>query len=253
MLEEQERPQVSWGDSRTSDTAAGQPDAPDLPGPRSARNKRGRFRRAGVALPAAGLAVLLVVAVWGAVTVLNPRGSGANSIMASIEGLSGSKQAAALTKEYDTIVQMMSASKTLTVAAVPAHTDPDQIMAGSEAMTLDETGGTDVTTLTVPANPTAAQTTAQSLMASFGFSVASQYSCLFSLWERESGWNVYATNPVSGAYGIPQALPGGKMATVAADWQTDAATQIKWGLAYIKSIYGTPCTAWAHEEADGFY
>ena len=90
-------------------------------------------------------------------------------------------------------------------------------------------------------------------MPGFGFSVASQWSCLYSLWERESTWNVYAENSVSGAYGIPQSLPGDKMASVAADWQTDAATQIRWGLGYISQVYGTPCTAWAHEEADGYY
>lgn len=261
MLEEQERPQASRGDSRTSDpgsagtgprTAVGQPDTPISSGYRSARNKRGLFHRGGVALPAAGLAVLLVVTVWGAVQVLGSR-SGANSIVASIEGIGSSKQAAALAQEADTIEAMMSASKALTVAAVPAHTDPDQIMADNSMSTADETGGTDVTTLAVPANATASEQAAQSLMASFGFSVSTQYSCLFSLWEQESGWNVTAENPVSGAYGIPQALPADKMASVAADWQTDASTQIKWGLGYIKSIYGTPCIAWAHEEADGFY
>ena len=70
---------------------------------------------------------------------------------------------------------------------------------------------------------------------------------------HESGWNVYASNPTSGAYGIPQALPGSKMASAGADWQTDAATQIRWGLGYIQSTYGSPCGAWAHEQADGWY
>jgi hypothetical protein len=72
------------------------------------------------------------------------------------------------------------------------------------------------------------------------------------LWQRESGWRYNAENP-SGAYGIPQALPGSKMATAGADWQTNPATQIKWGLGYIQSRYGTPCSAWAFEEANGFY
>jgi hypothetical protein len=80
-----------------------------------------------------------------------------------------------------------------------------------------------------------------------------QYSCLVSLWNRESGWNVYASNSSSGAYGIPQALPGSKMASAGADWQTNPATQIKWGLGYIKAIYGDPCKAWAFEEANGYY
>ncbi len=81
----------------------------------------------------------------------------------------------------------------------------------------------------------------------------SQFSCLDSLWRQESGWNIYAQNPGSGAYGIPQALPAGKMASAGPDWQSDAATQIAWGLSYINSTYGSPCAAWAHEEATGWY
>jgi len=80
-----------------------------------------------------------------------------------------------------------------------------------------------------------------------------QFSCVDSLWSRESGWDVSASNPGTGAYGIPQALPGVKMASAGADWQTDAATQIRWGLSYIDSLYGSACGAWAHEEADGWY
>jgi hypothetical protein len=80
-----------------------------------------------------------------------------------------------------------------------------------------------------------------------------EYSCLVSLWNRESHWNVYASNSSSGAYGIPQALPGSKMASVGADWQTSAATQITWGLGYVQGRYGTPCGAWAHSESSGWY
>ena len=79
-----------------------------------------------------------------------------------------------------------------------------------------------------------------------------QYNCLVSLWNQESGWRVNAYNP-SGAYGIPQALPGSKMATAGADWQTNPATQITWGLNYITGVYGTPCGAWAHSHANNWY
>jgi hypothetical protein len=104
-----------------------------------------------------------------------------------------------------------------------------------------------------PAVPSgSAQQIAMGMLGSYGWS-SSQFSCLNSLWNEESGWNVYATNPSSGAYGIPQALPGSKMASAGPDWQTDAATQVRWGLTYIKSLYGSPCGAWAHEEADGWY
>ena len=90
------------------------------------------------------------------------------------------------------------------------------------------------------------------MLGSYGWS-ASQFSCLDSLWGHESGWSVTASNAGSGAYGIPQALPGSKMGSVGPDWQTDAATQIRWGLKYIQGIYGSPCAAWSHEKADGWY
>lgn len=82
---------------------------------------------------------------------------------------------------------------------------------------------------------------------------AAQFGCLDQLWDRESGWSVTASNPSSGAYGIPQALPGSKMASAGADWQTNGYTQIRWGLSYIRASYGTPCAAWAHSQAYGWY
>jgi hypothetical protein len=80
-----------------------------------------------------------------------------------------------------------------------------------------------------------------------------QFTCLNLLWNRESGWNYQAYNPSSGAFGIPQALPGYKMAAAGADWRTNPATQIRWGLDYIASTYGTPCGAWGHSQATGWY
>jgi hypothetical protein len=103
-----------------------------------------------------------------------------------------------------------------------------------------------------PAPSGSPQQIAMGMLGSYGWS-SSQFSCLDSLWNHESGWNVYASNASSGAYGIPQALPGSKMASAGADWQTDAATQIRWGLGYIQGTYGSPCGAWAHEQADGWY
>lgn len=85
-----------------------------------------------------------------------------------------------------------------------------------------------------------------------GWSV-SEFDCLAALWDRESHWNVYAHNASSGAYGIPQALPGEKMATAGSDWQTNPATQIAWGLGYIAARYDTPCGAWAHSEEHNWY
>jgi hypothetical protein len=105
-------------------------------------------------------------------------------------------------------------------------------------------------TVAVPSG--SAEQAAQQMLGQFGWS-SSQFSCLQPLWAQESGWNVSAENPSSGAYGIPQALPGSKMASAGPDWETDAATQIRWGLTYIKDLYGSPCGAWSHEEADGWY
>ena len=79
-----------------------------------------------------------------------------------------------------------------------------------------------------------------------------QFACLDSLWTKESGWQWNAHNG-SGAYGIPQSLPGDKMASAGSDWTTNPITQITWGLQYIASSYGTPCSAWAHSEAVNWY
>lgn len=96
------------------------------------------------------------------------------------------------------------------------------------------------------------QAYASSQLSSYGWD-QSQMGCLVSLWNRESGWNASATNASSGAYGIPQSLPGSKMASAGADWRTNPATQIRWGLGYIKATYGSPCGAWGHSQATGWY
>ncbi len=100
-----------------------------------------------------------------------------------------------------------------------------------------------------PVSPGSAQAIAQSMLQARGWG-SDQFSCLVQMWDHESGWQVDAANP-SGAYGIPQALPGSKMAAYGADWQTSARTQIEWGLAYISSRYGTPCGAWSSWQANG--
>ena len=91
--------------------------------------------------------------------------------------------------------------------------------------------------------PRAAQETARAMMPSYGWDEA-EFTCLVALWNAESGWSWSATNPSSGAYGIPQSLPGWKMASAGSDWLTNPATQITWGLGYIESVYGSPCTAY---------
>jgi hypothetical protein len=93
---------------------------------------------------------------------------------------------------------------------------------------------------------------AQAMLTKYGWG-ASQFGCLDRLWTKESKWSLTATNPTSEAYGIPQALPGTKMASAGPDWRHNPLTQISWGLSYIQARYGSPCGAWAHSQASGWY
>ena len=116
--------------------------------------------------------------------------------------------------------------------------------------------GSDATALFVanadlPAPGTSKQFALQQLL-DMGYG-SEQYSCLVTLWERESNWRVNAVNKSSGAYGIPQALPGTKMASEGEDWLINPQTQIRWGLHYIKGRYGSPCGALAHSNKFGWY
>jgi hypothetical protein len=96
-------------------------------------------------------------------------------------------------------------------------------------------------------------TLGQQLASAYGWGSGAEWTCLDELWTRESGWQMVWNFQGSGAYGIPQALPASKMAAAGADYMTNPATQIRWGLSYISSAYGDPCTAWAHEQADSWY
>jgi resuscitation-promoting factor RpfB len=106
-----------------------------------------------------------------------------------------------------------------------------------------------------PVTGTAAANTAlgKAMASSRGWGSGPQWTCLDELWTRESGWLMVWNYQGSGAYGIPQALPAGQMASAGADYMTDPATQVRWGLGYIASRYGTPCGAWNHEEAVSWY
>lgn len=100
------------------------------------------------------------------------------------------------------------------------------------------------------------QNIAKLLCAGYGWAPnqnRAEWNALVDLWDRESGWNEYAKNGTSGAYGIPQSLPASKMGTAGPDWLTNPKTQIRWGLRYIKDRYGSPSGAWAHEEQFGWY
>jgi hypothetical protein len=230
-------------------------------GPRSARKKkRGLFHRTGVVVPALLMAVLLVVGVLVAAKLTNKDGSGASGLFQSIDSLGQSSQVTALENERATIIAMNNAAETLTVAAKPAMADPTQVLAAQQqaanASSSSDSGiqtGTGSTGAPPPANPSSAEVIGKEELAAYGFSVSAQWQCLYDLWQQESGWNVYADNPSSGAYGIPQSLPADKMAMFGSDYLTNPTTQIKWGLYYIKSTYGTPCSAWQNEVNYGYY
>ncbi|RYV50398.1 DUF348 domain-containing protein [Pengzhenrongella frigida] len=128
------------------------------------------------------------------------------------------------------------------IAEVVLHAPVEQVV----------TVGTRVVPDAPSVTPGSAQAIGKELAAARGWG-DDEFSCLVELWNHESHWNVSAENTSSGAYGIPQALPGSKMATVADDWRTNPATQITWGLNYIGGRYGTPCGAWQSFTAKGWY
>lgn len=125
-----------------------------------------------------------------------------------------------------------------------------------ESTNVQSAAAASTNTTTIATNTSATkqeyQQYAYSLFGNYGWSEY-DYQCLISLWEKESGWNSYSKNSSSGAYGIPQALPGSKMASAGSDWETNYQTQIKWGLSYIQGRYGSPSNAWSHFQSKGWY
>ena len=200
--------------------------------------------------------MIAVIGVAVGAEVFGP-GSGAFNVAQAVEAVPGSHTIALLEAEREQLIAMTAAARTLTVIAKPKLASPAEVAAASPATGTGTgaggTGGGGVIYVTsTPPNPNTAQSIAYNMLASFGFSPQTYFGCLLDLWNRESGW-VYDAENASGAYGIPQALPGSKMASAGPDWQTNPATQIRWGLGYIKGIYGNPCSAWAFEEANGYY
>jgi hypothetical protein len=134
----------------------------------------------------------------------------------------------------------------------PPKPEPVKVVAPTPAKAKTTTKAATPAPPSFTPNPGSAQAYAQQAVAARGWS-ESEFNCLVPLWKKESGWNAAAMNKSSGAYGIPQALPGSKMASAGADWQTNANTQIEWGLSYISGRYGTPCGAWGHSVSVGWY
>ena len=226
-------------------------------GARSSRRKRGLIRRFGIVFPAAIVAVIAVSGVAVGVKVFAPVSSAFSAVQA-IGMVPGSRTMATLEAERTQLVAMTTAARTLTVVAKPKLAKPAEVAAANPGTTgssgsTGSSGGSGIIYVTsTPPDPGSAQSIAYNMLASFGFSPTTFFGCLKDMWDRESGWRYDAENP-SGAYGIPQALPGSKMASAGADWQTNPATQIKWGLGYIKAIYGDPCKAWAFWQVNHYY
>ncbi|MEE6273138.1 G5 domain-containing protein [Georgenia wangjunii] len=151
-----------------------------------------------------------------------------------------------VSERVDEVVVIGTAEAPVLVEAAPQP--PEQTQAQAQASEPAVATAAPV----VPAYEGDPRALGAELAAARGWS-GEQFSCLDRLWQRESNWNPTAQNPSSGAYGIPQSLPASKMASVGADWRTNPATQIRWGLDYIGGRYGTPCGAWAHSERVGWY
>jgi hypothetical protein len=195
----------------------------------------------------AAAATVVVVAIALLVVAGRP-GSATDPLGAAVAQVSSGRQGLKLEAERQQVILQDAATQAFSVTSAPkiSTAPPPQSSTGTSGG-----GGSSLVPSGPPPDPSSARGIAYNMLASFGFST-DQFGCLNDLWTQESNW-VYNAENASGAYGIPQALPGSKMASAGADWQTNPATQIKWGLGYIKSIYGTPCGAWSHEEADGWY
>jgi hypothetical protein len=215
---------------------------------------RRRARRSGFLFPVAATAIALITGTTVAgYLVVRADHSNVGAAFAAA-ALPGSRAMSVLEQARQQMIVLNTASHTMHIVGAPKLASTASAIAATSTPTSGGGGGAGGgTTVNVPPpNPGTAQSTAYNMMSSFGFDPKTQFGCLDNLWTRESGWRYNAEN-ASGAYGIPQALPGSKMASSGADWQTNPATQINWGLGYIKSTYGTPCNAWAFWQANGYY
>jgi hypothetical protein len=189
------------------------------------------------------------IAVTGYMVLLGPGHLPTTGAAIAAAAVSGSQAMTVLEQQRQQIIVMDAASHTMSVVGVPkvaARPTAQAVTAGGST-----SGGSGSVNLPPP-NPGTAQAIAYNMLSSFGWSPATYYSCVNNIFSRESGWRYNAYN-ASGAYGIPQALPGSKMATAGPDWQTNPATQIKWGLGYMRDRYGDPCQAWAYWQAHSYY
>jgi hypothetical protein len=211
----------------------------------------------GVFMTTSMAAILAITA--GAYVVLRDQSQGQNAdpVAAAAADLPVSHAGVALEAARQHMIRLDAAAKTLTIVSRPKVAAAPVPAAAATEVAGGGTGGTGTAGTAPPVSapppdPGTAQSIAYSLLPSYGFSASGQFGCLNDIWVRESGWRYNAEN-ASGAYGIPQALPGDKMASAGPNWETDPTTQIKWGIGYIKDVYGSPCQAWAFWQDHGWY
>jgi hypothetical protein len=169
-----------------------------------------------------------------------------------IEQSAGAAEEMVLLKERHNrqIAARSSRARAENAAATKARTEAKT--ASGKAKALDKSHADKVALETACDGYSGNRATGCNIIIQSGKSIA-EFRCLDRIWTKESGWNHKAENPSSGAYGIPQSYPAGKMASAGADWRTNPATQIKWGLGYINGRYGSPCGAWSHWQANHSY
>lgn len=195
--------------------------------------------RTPLTLPALGAAAL-AIAVTGALTAAHLQPSVATL---SAQGAVAPRPVV-LIDESGSIAQRKAHTRAVAAAAVAAR----QKAAAQAAAEREKVRASRARRAAESADP---RSIARAMLAERG--QAGQFGCLDRLWTKESEWRVRATNPSSGAYGIPQSLPAGKMASAGSDWRTNPRTQIRWGLGYIGERYGSPCAAWAHSQSHNWY
>lgn len=192
------------------------------------------------------------IAIAGYLVVFRPGNVPSSGAAIAAAAVSSSRAMAVLEQQRQQMIVMSAASHTMRIIGAPkVAAQPTQAAGGTTGGTGGTAGGAGGVPV-APPDPGTAQRIAYNMLSSFGWAPSTYYSCLNNIWTRESGWRYNAEN-ASGAYGIPQALPGSKMATAGADWMTNPATQIKWGLGYIQGRYGDPCSAWSYWQAHGYY
>jgi hypothetical protein len=220
---------------------------------RSPRGRRRPRRRVGTFLISTVAAAIAIAS--GAVYAITVTGSGqgtADPVGQAAAGILASRSAALLVAERQRLILTTSDSKMMNLVSSPKVAKVPAVSPVGVGVTPAPNAST-APTVPMPApNPGTAEAVAYNLLPAFGFNAKSEFGCLYQMWMRESGWRYNAEN-ASGAYGIPQALPGSKMASAGPDWQTNVTTQIKWGIGYIKQVYGSPCGAWDFWQAHGWY